>query len=373
MSASRVPWRRSAAGVTLLAFFLTIAGSGVGLAAQAAPAQKPESPIAINHDELKCVTTDIPPEVDAAVTPGPQYEKGYVYFKAAGTEDFYYAPMKGQPASLSGLLPRPLPETKAIDYYVKATDVQDLSKRTKDYTPPVVPGTACKAKGAAPGPEGAGLTIGLTREGQNPVPQGFDKRDIKFVILFSGAVVTLAAALQGTGSAAAGGGGVSTGLIVAGGVLVAGGIAGGIAASHHSNTSTPTPSASPTPTNSPTPVVPTPTPTSSLHFVEADATWSGEGDVDVRILDSGGNSLGSIVAAGCSPTTQRTERVVINGALPNGTYRVMVSAKSCGSATPAQIAVAVSALVDSATKCTGVFLNVPTGGSAVQACTFSVP
>jgi len=367
MSAGSRGWRRSAAWVTLLAFFATIGASSTAAAAQAAPA-RPDSPITINHDQLTCVTTDIPPEVDASVNPVPQYEKGYVYFKASGTDDFYYAPMKGQADNLSGLLPRPLPETKAIDYYVKATDVQDLSKRTKDYTPPVVPGNACKAKGEAPGPDGAGLTIGLTKEGQNPVPPGFDKRDIKFVILFSGAVVTLAAALQGAGSAA-GGGGASTALIIAGGVVVAGGIAGGIAASHHSNTATPT--ASPTPTNSPTPV---PTPTNPpLHFVEADATWSGEGDVNVTILDSGNNSVGTVIPAGCSPTSQRTERVIINGVVPNGTYRVMVSAVSCSPTTPSQIAVAVSALVDSTAKCTGIFLNVPTGGAPVQACTFTVP
>jgi hypothetical protein len=159
---------------------------------------------------------------------------------------------------------------------------------------------------------------------------------------------------------------------VAGGIVVAGGIAGGNAASHHSSSHTVTPTASPTPTNSPTPVA-TPTPTASLHFVEADATWSGDGDVDVRILDSQGNSLGTVIPAGCSPVSQRTERVIINGALPNGTYRVMVNAKSCGPSTPAQIAVAVSALVDSTSKCTGVFLNVPTDGAAAQACTFSVP
>jgi len=367
MSVSSVWGRRGAACITLLAFWLTGAGSAVALTAQGAPAaaKKPESPITIQHDELPCVTTDVPPEVDAAVAPSPQYEKGYVYFKAAGTEDFYYAPMKGQPDNLAGVLPRPLPETRAIDYYVKATDVQDLSKQTKDYVPPVVPGNACKVKGSPPGPEGAGLTIGLTKDGQNPVPPGFDKRDIKFVILFSGAVVTLAAAMKG--ASGAGGGGVSTGLIVAGGVVVAGGIAGGIAASHHSSTSTPT--ASPTPTKSPTP---TPT-TTTLHFVEADATWSGEGDVDIKILDSGGNALGTVNPAGCSPVSQRTERVIINGVVPNGTYRVMVNAKSCGPTTPAQIAVAVSALVDSAAKCTGVFLNIATDGAAVQACTFNVP
>jgi hypothetical protein len=371
MNSARACFQRATAIATLLAFLLT--GSAPAAAAvrraQAAPpapsAQKPQSTLTITHDEIHCVTTDVVPEIDASVAPAPQFDKGYVYFRAAGTEDYYYAPMKGQPDSLAGLLPRPLPETKAIDYNIKATDVTDLSRKLGDYSPAVVPGNACKVKGPAVGPEGAGLTIGLTKEGQNPVPPGFNKKDIKFVILFSGAVVALAVALKGAG-AAAGGGGVSTGVLVAGGVAVGAGVGIGIAVS---GKTTATPKPSPTPT-----VPPTATPTiPPLHFIIADATWSGEGDVDVRIIDAGGSSQGTVIPADCSSVLQRTEHVLLQGTVPNGTYRVTLQAKSCSVSTPALIAVALSVVSDSVPKCPGAFLNVPTGGAAQVACTFTVP
>jgi hypothetical protein len=374
MNSARASFHRATAIATLLAFFLT--GSAPAAAAvrraQAAPpapsAQRPQSTLMIAHDDLPCVTTEVAPEVDATVAPAPQFDKGYVYFRAAGTEDFYYAPMKGQPDNLAGLLPRPLPETKAIDYNIKATDVADLSSKTKDYSPPVVPGNACKVKGPAVGPEGAGLTIGLTKQGQNPVPPGFNKKDIKFVILFSGAVVTLAAAIKGAG-AASGGGGVSTGALVVGGAVVGAGVGIGVAVSGSKKTATPNPSPTPTPT-----VPPTATPTiPPLHFIIADGTWSGEGDVDVRIIDAGGASQGTVIPADCSSVLQRTEHVLLQGTVPNGTYRVTVQAKSCSVSTPAQIAVALSVISDSVPKCPGTFLNVPTGGAAQVACTFTVP
>ena len=75
--------------------------------------------------------------------------------------------------------------------------------------PPVVPGNACKAKGTAVGSEGAGLTIGLTKEGQSPVPPGFNRKDIVFVILVSGATVSLAAALGGAGGSGGAAGGAT--------------------------------------------------------------------------------------------------------------------------------------------------------------------
>ena len=375
MNNARVSFHRATAIATLLAFLLTgsapaaVAVRRAQAAAPAPSAQTPQSSLAIAHDELPCVTTEVAPEVDASVAPPQQFDKGYVYFRAAGTEDFYYAPMKGQPDSLAGMLPRPLPETKAIDYNIKATDVADLFRKTQDYSPPVVPGNACKVKGPAVGPEGAGLTIGLTKEGQNPVPPGFNKKDIKFVILFSGAIVTLAVAIKGAG-AAAGGGGVSTGALVAGGVVVAGaGIGIGVSAGKKNPTATPTvpPTATPTPTTTPTPTIP------PLHFIIADATWSGEGDVDVRIIDAGGASLGTVIPADCSSVLQRTEHVLLQGAVPNGTYRVTLQGKSCSVSTPAQVAVALSVVSDSVPKCPGAFVNVPTGGAAQVACTFTVP
>ena len=192
--------QRASALVTAFAFALGVAAVPAASAA-APPAQQAaptgQSPLVINHDELPCVVTDFAPTVDAQVAPAPQFDKGYVYFKAAGTEDFYYTPMKGAPDNLEGVLPRPLPETKAIDYKVRARDTETLTKETREYVPPVVPGNTCKTKGMAVPKEGAGLTIGLTREGQNPVPPGFNKNDIAFVILTTGAVVGIAAALKG--------------------------------------------------------------------------------------------------------------------------------------------------------------------------------
>jgi len=368
--------RRASALVTAFVFALGVAAVPAASAA-APPAQQAaptgQSPLVINHDELPCVVTDFAPRVDAQVAPAPQFDKGYVYFKAAGTEDFYYTPMKGAPDNLEGVLPRPLPETKAIDYKVRARDTETLTKETREYVPPVVPGNACKTKGMAVPKEGAGLTIGLTKEGQNPVPPGFNKNDIAFVILTTGAVVGIAAALKGGTAAAAGGGGgagggVSTAVLVVAGAAVVG---GAVAIANNNKSSNPAATATPTPTNTPTRTpTSTPTPVSSII---ADATWSGLGDVDVQVLDPNGQSVGVNLPAGCESTAQRTERVLLQGAAP-GNYRVMVSAKSCGIGTPASIAAVVSVqLVGGQPKCPNSFVNIPVGTAPIQACTFSVP
>jgi hypothetical protein len=368
-------------GVSLVVSVALVLGMNVASVngSQAAGAPRPgQSPLSIGHDPLGCVTTDMAPLVDAQVAPPPRFDRGYVYFRAAGTEDFYYTPMKGVPQNLEGVLPRPLPEIKAIDYKVRARDVESLNAETKEYTPPVVPGNACKSKGMVVGKDGAGLTIGLTREGQNPVPPGFNRRDIKFIILFSGATVALAEALQGTSGATtstaakAGGGGGKTALIV-GGVVVAGAAAAIIANNNKSsNTSTPTAVPTSTPTATPT-ATRTPTPTPVLQrLIEADAVWSGVGDVDVQIVNASGQSVGTNLPAGCESAAQRSERVLLQGTIPDGTYRVMLTGKGCGSGTPATIAVALTVLSDSGPKCATSFLNVPVAAT-IQGCQFTLP
>ncbi len=285
--------------------------------------------------------------------------------------------MKGVPQNLEGVLPRPLPEIKAIDYKVRARDVESLNAETKEYTPPVVPGNACKSKGMVVGKDGAGLTVGLTREGQNPVPPGFNRRDIAFVILFSGATVAVAQALQGTsgvttGTAAkaGGGGGGKTALIVGG--VVAAGAAAAIIANNNKSNNTATPTAVPTSTPTPT-TTRTPTPTTVLQrLIEADAVWSGAGDVDVQIVNAGGQSVGTNLPAGCESTAQRSERVLLQGTVPDGTYRVMLTGKGCGSGTPATIAVALTVLSESGPKCATSFLNVPVA-QTIQGCQFTLP
>lgn len=362
-------FRSSVAVATALALLLT--GSPLAARTQLEPPSSPEAPIEIAHDPLACMTPILAPEVDAGVTPEADYEKGYVYFRAAGTEDYYYVKMEGPPATLAGVLPRPLPETKAVDYFLRAYDLRQASRRKGDWTPPVVPGTTCRAKGVVVGPSGAGLTVGLTRQGQNPEPPGFNKRDIAKVILVTGAIVTLAEALKSggasTGGAGAGagaaGGGLSTAAIVAGGAALAGaGIAIASANDDDPATRTPTPTSTPTPT-------PTIAP---LRFLQADASWSGTGDVDVQILNPSGQAVGQTVPAGCESTANRTERVVLQGALPAGTYRVVLTGRSCGAGTPSTISAIASVQSDTGTRCPNTFVSVPVPGS-VTACQFNLP
>jgi hypothetical protein len=279
--------------------------------------------------------------------------------------------MEGPPATLAGVLPRPLPDTKAVDYFLRAYDLRQASKRKGDWTPPVVPGTTCKAKGVAVGPQGAGLTVGLTRQGQNPQPAGFNKRDIAKVILVTGAIVTIAEALKSggasTGGASSGvgaaGGGLSTVAIVAGGAALAGaGIAIASAQGDDPATRTPTPTSTPTPT-------PTIAP---LRFLQADASWSGTGDVDVQILNPSGQAVGQTIPAGCESTANRTERVILQGVLPSGTYRVVLTGRSCGAGTPSTISAISSVQSDTGQRCPSTFVSVPVPGT-VTACQFTLP
>lgn len=364
------------AAVAAIVSFSTPFGS-LAAAATTAAQQRTQTPrpippdtanLDIGHDQLVCVITELAPQVDAEVSPGPELQRGYVYFRAVGTEDYYYVLMQGVPENLAGTLPRPLPETKAIDYNIQALDRQEARAKVGDYTPPVVPGNACKEKrGVAVGKDGANLTIGLTKPGQNPLPPGFNVKDIARVILVTGAVVGVAEALSqsaGASSSQAASGtakGAKTGYVI-GGILAAGGVAAIIA----QNDGGPSSQATSTPTRTPTPI--------PLRFVEGDATWSGEGDIEVQILNAANQSVGTKVAAGCGSTALRTERVLYQpaGGIPPGVYRLMLSAASCGPATPASIVVSATVQSETGPKCSGSIVNVPVGGT-VQACQFSVP
>jgi hypothetical protein len=422
---TRLPFRKATSLATLAAFVAVVcfAEPALAHATKAAPpvspVPAPQARLQIEHDPLACVTTAVAPLVEAKVVPGPDVARSYVFWRAAGTPYFYYTIMEGSVPEQKGTLPRPLPETKTIDYYVQATDKASLSKKTPDYAPPVVPGNACKVKGLVVGAAGAGLTIGLTDEKQSPIPPGFNKDDIAKVILLSGAVVTAAVASSmsgsssstgasagsgaagsagaasagaaagaagttgtaagagaaagaaGAGTASAAGGISSTALIV-GGVVVAGGVGAGIALSNNKSTSTPT-NPPPIPTGTPTPTrTPTLTPVPN-RFIEVEATWSGEGNVEVHLL-SNAQEVGVRFPAGCGSTAGRTERVVLQGTVPAGSYQVTLQGVTCGPETPAQITTILTVATEAGPvpACQGLFKSVPVGGT-VDGCTFTIP
>jgi hypothetical protein len=371
--------RKATALSTAMALLLTF--SPLAVTAQlTTSAPGSESPIEIAHDPLACMTPVLAPEVDAGVTPLQDYDRGYVYFRAAGTDDYYYSRMDGPATTLAAILPRPLPETRAVDYFLRAYDLRQASKKRGDWTPPVVPGTTCKSKGRPVGPAGAGLTIGLTREGQAPYPTGFNKKDIARIILVSGAIVTIAEALKGAGASTGGGGagagagagtagaagGLSTAAIVGGAAAVAAGAVAVAAAANNNENPTPTPTVTPTPTIPP------------LRFIEVDASWSGIGDVDVKLIGPTGQVGQTLPSGGvgCETTTNRTERVVLQ-APTNGVYHVDLEGKACpGVTTPATISVVVSVQSDIGQKCANQFVAVPVPGtvSVPAPCgSFSVP
>ena len=295
---------------------------------RAAPGESPR--LSIAHDPLKCLSTEARPLVDARVLPGREVEQSFVYFRATGTEDFYYVLMQPKAADdLVGELPRPMPTIRGIDYYVQALDLQSLPKKTPEYAPPVTDKTVCRDERTAtavvtPSSPRPGLIVGLTKAGQNPVPTGFNKDDIAKVILVTGAVVSLSTALSsGTGAAAGAAattGGLSTGAIVgiaAGAVAIGVGVA--VAANNGSNSSNAAPTIG---TASVTPLY-----GSAPLLVTATATTS-DPDGDAVTLSW---NFGAGTATG-NPATFTYQAA--------GTYTVGVTATDAKGATAANAAVA---------------------------------
>jgi len=330
--------------------FAAASRGGASAATRQASPQSPaaQSRLQIQHDPLACVTTAVAPQVDAVVNPGPDVAVSKVLWRAKDTLPYYYMViMTGTPPSLEGLIPRVEDTTKAVEYYIEANDKTQLSRKTPDYVAPVTPSNVCKAKGVVPPVGGLGLTIAVTDAKAPPVPRGFKKEDIAKVILFSGAVVPLAEALRmsggetaggGTGTAgaataggaaaggaaagaAAGGGGISTGVLIGVGVAAAAGIGVAVANANKNSTATHTPTFTPTTTPTVTPV--------PFQFIEAEATWSGPGNVDIRI-DSQQGGPGVPILAGCESVSNRTERIVLQGrSVPVGHYEVKIKANKC--------------------------------------------
>jgi hypothetical protein len=130
-------------------------------------------------------------------------QKSRVYFKAHQFPDWYYVEMETQQMpNYLGVLPKPLPGTAKVDYYVYALDGQLQTTQTAEYDPAVE--KACRRDPAAAAlQKEPRITLYGTREGQLPIPPGFDKAGIVAFVTVAGATIA-GAALAGGSSTAAG-------------------------------------------------------------------------------------------------------------------------------------------------------------------------
>ena len=94
--------------------------------------------VQIEHDHVSCLVAGKYPEIQACFDPAESVARARVYFRAAGTQDWFYVDMSREATCFLGVLPRPSGSIEHVDYYVSATDREFVEARTVDYAPLVV-------------------------------------------------------------------------------------------------------------------------------------------------------------------------------------------------------------------------------------------
>jgi hypothetical protein len=92
----------------------------------------PATSTEIHHDPIGCFVAGQFPLIDAGIEPAGSVARARVYFKAAGSENWYYVEMTPAEAGFIGKLPRPKLEASPITYYVQATTTEFGENRTPE-------------------------------------------------------------------------------------------------------------------------------------------------------------------------------------------------------------------------------------------------
>jgi hypothetical protein len=192
-----VPCRGIGQPVAAFAALLTLA-----VPAAAAQALAPET-LVIAHQPVHCVVAGKYPQLDACVDPLARVARARVYFRTAGTPDWYYVEMKPEASCFRGTLPRPKKSLRGLRYYVAVTDQDFAEARTEEYTTQVVADeNGCTGGAVAPFVTTASVVVG----GAAALPAGF-----------VGAGVLAGVSTAAVASAAVVGAGAAGAVIVAGG------------------------------------------------------------------------------------------------------------------------------------------------------------
>ena len=199
--------------------------------------------VTIEHQAIDCIVRNTHAKVEARYTPEAVTKKR-VYFRAPGTEDFYWVELAGaQSETPAAFLPKPHPTTESIEYYVQGEVSATDRAQTEHFAPVVSTMTFCQNEAKnfrqPADNEQVSIVLGLIRWGQAAVPEGFLPSNIASVVLADGTTASISEAMKAGGtqegassSAGAGSGGshallwTGVGLAAAGGVAVAVGNSG---------------------------------------------------------------------------------------------------------------------------------------------------
>lgn len=167
---------------------------------------------AIEHKAVSCIVAGVFPRLDACFVPQEDLSRARVHFRADGTPHWYFVDMAAAGGCRSVLLPKPLPTTSAIDYYVSALGRTFDETRTSEYTPRVVARAGdCDRDLLVAGSAGSATVVLGAAAGAPAVPAGFSPEGIV------AAPPAEPAASQGSGGGGGAGVGVLLGLAAVGG------------------------------------------------------------------------------------------------------------------------------------------------------------
>jgi hypothetical protein len=160
---------------------------------------------AIEHRAVSCIVAGVFPRLDACFTPTEDLSRARVHFRADGTPHWYFVDMAAAGGCRSVLLPKPLPTTSAIDYYVSALGRTFDETRTSEYTPRVVAREGdCDDNLLVAGSAGSATVLLGAAAGAPAVPAGFAPEGI-----------VAAPPSPGSASPQEGGGGGGLGVVLA--------------------------------------------------------------------------------------------------------------------------------------------------------------
>ena len=144
-----------------------VVGLGLGLAGAVALAQAPPPPpapgvlpgpaaaagapaLVLDHTAPACVLAGQFTRIEATAKPADKVQQGRVYFRAEGEPHWYYVEAERVGGQLAATLPKPDKATKAVRYYVEASDASFHVARTAEQVPVVVAAAgACGGKTVA--------------------------------------------------------------------------------------------------------------------------------------------------------------------------------------------------------------------------------